>query len=292
MILVIGGTGHTGSEAVRQLVLREASVRVVTRDPARAAAMPALAEAEIVEGDSSRPESLDRAFHGVRRLYLVPPTAPSWDELQTALIERAAKAGIEYMVRISAIGAGPDEPSLSLPFHWRGEQTIEASGMAYTHLRANSFHQNSLFDAETIKREGRFYSCIGDARLAKVDARDVGEVVATILTQDGHEGETYELTGPEALRGDDMAAVLSKVLGRTIECVDMPPDAYAAGLERAGLQAWLAKELADIYGRGFYRSGGASFVTHTIERLLGRPPRSYEDFVREHAGVFRPLPEL
>jgi uncharacterized protein YbjT (DUF2867 family) len=287
LILIIGATGATGSETVRQLVRRGAEVRAVTRDPAKAAEMPSLARAEIVSGDPSKPETLNGAFRGVERAYLVPPTAPAWDELQAELIERARREGVKHLVRMSAIGAGPEEPSMSLRFHWRGEKAVEASGLAYTHIRSNSFHQNTLLDAETLRAEGRFYGCVGDARFAKVDTRDVGEVIAKVLTEEGHEGRTYELTGPEALTYDDMAARLSGALRREIEYVDMPPDDYAGALAGAGLPGWLARELADLYGRGFYRAGGASFVTDTVERLLGRPPRSYDEFARDHADAFR-----
>jgi uncharacterized protein YbjT (DUF2867 family) len=288
MILVIGATGPTGSETVRELVLRGADVRVVTRDPAKAAQMPSLAGAEIVAGDSSKPETLDGVFGDVQRVYLVPPTAPGWDGLQAALLELAKRKGVEYVVRMSAIGVGTDEPSMSLRFHWRGEQAVEASGMAYTHIRPNSYDQNTLFDAGTIKSEDKFYACVGDARFAKVDTRDVGEVIAKVLSEDGHEGRTYELTGPEALTYDEMAAKLSRALGRQIEYVDMPPETYAAALEGVGFPGWLAKELGDLYGRGSYRNGGASYVTDTIERLLGRPPRSYDDFARDYADALRP----
>lgn len=198
------------------------------------------------------------------------------------------RGGAKHVVRISAIGAGRDEPSISLSFHWRGEQAVEASGIAYTHVRANSFDQNTLFDAATIASEGKFYGCVSKARFAKVDARDVGEVVARILTEDGHEGQTYELTGPEPLTYEEIAEKLSRALGSEIRYVDIEPDAYAAALEAAGLPDWLAKELAELYGRGFYREGGAGSVTGAIERILGRPPRSYDEFARDYSDALRP----
>jgi uncharacterized protein YbjT (DUF2867 family) len=287
LILVIGATGPTGSEAVRQLLLRGERARAVTRDRAKAEAMPALEGAEIVVGSSSQPESLRDAFDGVRAVYLVPPTDLGWDRMQSGLIENARRAGVEHIVKISAIGAGPDQPSMSLTFHWRGEQEIAASGIRFTHLRGNSFSQNTLFDAETIKREGRFYSCVGDARFAKVDTRDIGEVVATVLTERGHEGKTYELTGPEALTYSGLAAVLSAVLGREIEYVDLRPDDYAALLTEAGFPAGLGKEFADIYGRGFYREGRGAYTTADVDAVLGRPPRRYEDFARDYADALR-----
>jgi uncharacterized protein YbjT (DUF2867 family) len=187
---------------------------------------------------------------------------------------------------MSAIGADESQPSMSLRFHARGERELEASGMAFTHIRPNSFFQNTLFDAPTIAAENRFYCCVGDARFAKLDTRDIGEVVAKALTEDGHEGQVYELTGPEALTYRELARRLSRALGRTIEYVDLSTAERAGQLEAAGLPDWMAREFTDIYGEGFYGAGGGATTTDTIERLLGRPPRSYDDFARDYAGAF------
>ena len=287
MILVIGATGPTGSEAVRQLLLRGAEVRALTRDVAKAQAIPALAGAEIVAGDSSRADSLDGVFRGADKVYLVPPLDLGWNKMQSGLIDAARRAGVRHIVKISAIGAGPDEPSMSLSFHWQGEQEIEASGIPYTHIRGNSFFQNTLFEAATIGAEGKFYDCVGDAKFAKVDSRDIGEVVAKVLMEDGHEGKLYELTGPEPLTYDAMAAKLTAALGREIQYVDVSTEDRAARLEAAGLPRWMAEEFANIYGRGFYRDGGGAHTTDTVETLLGRPPRHYDDFARDYADAFR-----
>jgi uncharacterized protein YbjT (DUF2867 family) len=284
MIVVIGATGPTGSATTRELVARGERVRAVTRDRAKAEAMADLAGAELVVGDSSRAETID--FSGADKVYLVPPLAPGWSELQRALIEAAARADVRHVVRISAIGVGRDEPSMSLRYHWQGEQDLEASGMAWTHVRGNSFSQNTLYEAATIKTENRFYDCVGDAPFAKVDTRDIGEVVAKALTEDGHEGQVYELTGPEALTYRELARRLSRALGRTIEYVDLSTAERAGQLEAAGLPDWMAREFTDIYGEGFYGAGGGATTTDTIERLLGRPPRSYDDFARDYAGAF------
>ena len=248
--------------------------------------MPALAGAEIVVGDSSKPETLDGVFAGADKVYLVPPLDLGWNAMQAGLIEAARRAGARYIVKISAIGVSPDEPSMSLTHHWQGEQEIEASGIPYTHVRGNSFSQNTLYEAATIKAEDRFYDCVGDAPFAKVDTRDIGEVVAKVLTEDGHEGKIYELTGPEPLTFDEMARRLSVALGREIEYVNLSTSERAAQLEAAGLPEWMAREFSDIYGRGFYGEGGGSTTTDTIEQLLGRPPRRYEDFARDYADAF------
>jgi len=287
-VLVIGGTGATGTEAVRHLVAHGAQVRVVTRDPSRAAGNPALQGAELVAGDSSQPETLKDAFEDVEKVYLVPPTHPGWDETQSAIIDMAAAAGVRHLVKLSVFEADPDEPSLILRFHHRGEQEIERHGTAFTHVRANSFFQNVLLlDAPAVRAQSCFYSCVGDTRFAKVDARDIGEVVAKVLTEPGHENRIYELTGPDSMTYDDVAAELSRACGREIRYVDMPPDDYAALLTSVGVPQWLAEEFATLYGRGKQRAGASARITSTVEDLLGRPPRSFADWAREHADLLR-----
>jgi len=285
-ILVVGATGPTGRAAVAALVAAGERVRALTRDVERASAIPELAGAELVGGDSSEPDGLGAAFAGAEKLYLVPPTAPGWGGMQSRLVEAAVAGGVRHVVKLSAIGAGPDQPSMSLRFHWQGEQEIEASGIPFTHVRGNSFSQNTLFDAETIRAEDRFYSCVGSSRFAKVDTRDVGEVVARVLTEPGHEGRTYELTGSEPLSYADMAQALTEALGRTIEYVDMAGEDYAAALVAAGFPDWLAREFVDIYERGWYGEGRGAATTDDVERVLGRPPRRYADFARDYADAF------
>jgi len=251
--------------------------------------MPALAGAEIAAGDSTRPETLDHAFVGVEKVYLVPPTAPGWDRMQAALIDAARRAGIRHVVKLSATGVSPAERSMSLSYHWHGERQLEESGIPYTIVRAGSFSQNTLFEAATIRSENRFYDCVGDARFAKVDTRDIGEAVASILTSGRHDGMTYTLTGPEALTYHELAERLSQALGRAISYVDLSPAERAAQLEAAGLPAWMAKEFADIYAADFFRRGGGAETTDDLERLLGRPPRRYDDFARDYADELAPI---
>lgn len=289
MILVIGGTGMTGRPAVKRLVARGESVRVVTRDVKTARGVPELAGAEIVAGDSADPDTLGGAFDGVVSMYLVPPTMPGWDMVQTAIIRLARDRGVEHVVRISALGTNEHAASMSLRFHWYGERELEESGMRYTHIRANSFFQNTLFDAPTIRSENAFYSAVGALRFAKVDARDVGEVVAAVLTDPAEVNGQYTLTGSEALSYADMAAVMSRVLGRRIWYVDLPVDEWARRLVAEGFPLWLADEFAAIYGLGFDDPTVVEATTGTVLSLLGRPPRRFEDFVDEYRDQFESL---
>jgi uncharacterized protein YbjT (DUF2867 family) len=145
-----------------------------------------------------------------------------------------------------------------------------------------------LLDARSIRAESRFYSCVGDAPFAKIDARDIGEVVAAlVLTEPGHEGRTYDLTGPGSLTFTDIAEQLGAELGREVRYVAMSVEDYESLLCSVGLPGWLAAEFATVYGRGVQRAGGSRHVTSAVQDFLGRPPRSSAEFAREHADAFR-----
>lgn len=248
--------------------------------------MTELAGAELVVGDQGDPATIAAAFIDVRRLYYVPPTMPGWNVAQSALLDLAAAAGVEYVVRISALGTRPDAASMSLRYHWCGERELERSGLAYTHVRCNSFFQNTLFDAPSIKRTDAFSCCVGGLRFAKVDTRDVGEVIATVLTTPGHESRAYTLTGSEPLSYADMAEVMSDVLARRITYVDLGVEEWARGLVSEGFPAWLADEFAAIYGLGFDDPSVVENPTDTVARLLGRAPRTFREFVAQHRDQF------
>lgn len=289
MILIMGATGTIGRDMVAMLTRKGVPVRAMTRDPERARALPGFSDADVVHGEAARPETLEAACAGVEKMMLVPPTTEDWGALQRNMIEAARRAGVRHVVRISVMGASADEPSMSLSLHHDGERALAASGMTYTNLRASAFMQNVLgFFLYTIKSDGAFYMCTGDAPLAHVDTRDIAEVAVQALTGAGHENQTYELTGPEALSYTQVAELLSHELGRTIRHVDMPGDVYAGALSAAGLPAWLAHEVVNIYGKGYFGAGKAGRVTDTIRRLLGREPRSFRQFVRDHAALFTP----
>ncbi len=286
MILALGATGTTGRSAVEHLLRRRERVRVVTRSIDSASTIPELTGAEFVHGDVAVPDSLSGAFEGVDRLYYVPPTMPCWNVAQSKVIELARRFGVRHVARISALGTDEHAQSMSLRFHWQGERELEQSGMHYTHLRGNSFFQNTLFDAPSIRSDDAFYCCVGTLRFAKVDARDIGEVVATVLTTEGHGGEAYTLTGSEALSYSVMAEIMTGVLGRRIRYIDLSVGEWAARLMADGFPRWLADEFAAIYGLGFDDPRVVDTTTDTVERLLGRAPRRFDDFVEEYRTQF------
>lgn len=287
MILITGATGSIGRDVVAGLTAAGAPVRVFVRDPLKARALPGFDHAELAAGDYGRPETLAPAMDGVERMLLVPPTEPDWGRAQSAIVEAARRAGVRHVVKVSVIGAGPDERPYTLRAHHAGERELEASGMAWTHLRPSSFMQNlATFYAATIAAESAFYQCTGEHPMSLIDTRDVAEVAVLALTERGHEGAVHTLTGPEAITYAEVARRLSAVLGREIRYVDLPPDEYKRAMAGAGLPDWAASEIADLYGRSLIQDGRAAEITATLRELLGRPPRGFDEFARDYAPVF------
>jgi uncharacterized protein YbjT (DUF2867 family) len=214
MTCITGAGGTLGSEIIRQLESARTTFRAAyfserVAETARARGL------EAVVIDYNRPETLRAAFQGCDTLFLLGPNALNQAELELNAVEAAKSVGVRHIIKQSVIGA-EDDYSLA-HIHRAVERAIETSGMPWTFLRPNSFMQNTVtFMAPTIRTEGAFYSASGGARISHVDVRDLAAVAIRALTEPGHEGAIYQLSGPEALSYDEMAEELSRTLGRVI----------------------------------------------------------------------------
>jgi uncharacterized protein YbjT (DUF2867 family) len=172
--------------------------------------------------------------------------------------------------------------------HRESEKHIEACGVPFTFLRPNFFMSNYLQFADTIQRQGAIYAPAGEGRHADVDVKDIAAVAARCLTEADHQGRIYELTGPEALSLSDGARKISKITGREVRFVDVSPEEGVAAMTAAGIPEWFAEALVELYGYFLEGEGttNGSAVTVDVEEVLGRPPRSFEQFVRENVRAF------
>ncbi len=160
---------------------------------------------------------------------------------------------------------------------------LRESGLDHTILRPTGFMQNTLAFAGSISSEGGFYAPLADARVAWVDVRDIAAVAAVALTEEGHEGQTYEVTGPEAVSYEQVAEALSRATGKRIEHVSVPPEQLAASLRQAGLPDWYAKDMAALQ-EGF-AAGRGETVTDVVREVAKRDPRTLEAFAREYGAA-------
>ncbi|HEY0377278.1 MAG TPA: SDR family oxidoreductase [Pyrinomonadaceae bacterium] len=284
-ILVTGATGTVGSFLVRKLGAAGVAARALVRSREKAEAVEALG-LEAAVGDLDKPETLAPALEGVERVFLLSAPEERQAELQNNLVRAARAAGVRHVVKLSAIGVGGELDQLALGrVHRATEEEIEHSGMAYTHLRPNGFMQNSFMFAPAIKSQGAFYAPYGDARVSYVDARDVASVAFHALTEDGHEGKAYEITGPQALSYHDQARELSSVLGREVRYVEVPIEGARGTMVGAGMNAWTVDALIELFN--FYKDGGADQVRDTVREVTGRDPITFAQFAKDHAQAFQ-----
>ncbi|MEU3891608.1 NAD(P)H-binding protein [Streptomyces sp. NPDC029041] len=267
MILVTGATGTIGGHVVRLLIERGVPFRAMSRRERPGG----------VRADFDDPASLARAVVGVDTVFLVTvPPVPTADH-DIALLAAARAAGVRKIVKLSAIGSGERFDGGTVgAWHLAAEEAIQASGLAWTMLRPPSFGSNFLWYRALIQAGQPIPALTGDARQAVVDPRDVAAVAVAAMTSDAHDGQRYDLTGPELLTFADQASILERVLGRPVEITDAgAPDQLPAGV---------------ITGIRWARAGGAAYVTDHVRRVLGRPGGTFEQWARDHREAFAAMP--
>jgi uncharacterized protein YbjT (DUF2867 family) len=284
VILVTGATGKVGQEVVRQLSAARVPSRALVRNPVKATGIR-LPGIEIVTGDLADVASLDRALSGVDRVFLLSPAAPEQVELQGNLIEAARRGGTRQIVKVSVAG-GPDSGTQIGRWHWSTEKQLEASGMGFTFLRPTLYMQQMLRYAPSIVAGGTFSAPIGSGEVAVVDTRDVAAVAVRALTEEGHDRKIYDLTGPEALSFDAMADAISAAIGRKVEYAHVPPEYARKQMLADGVPRWLADDMLILFAS--FREGYGAAVTDTVQRVTKEKPRTFQQFARDYAEVFRP----
>jgi uncharacterized protein YbjT (DUF2867 family) len=293
MILVTGATGLNGKELVRQLSARGVALRALVRNAAKAAEFSSLPNVEIVVGDMAHAHTLPGALRGVDRAMLISSSEPAMLEIQSNFIAAAANAGVKHVVKLSGIMPELDSPFRFARMHGEIEKRLEASGMAFTHLRAGEFMPSYFRQVPSIIAKGALFLPMENAKIASIDIGDIAEVAATVLTNPGHEGKIYPLTGPEALSMAEVAEKLSAVTGRRIQYVNVAPDAAKNAQLAAGVPPYIADALAELFAER--RKGKESQVFPMVQTILGRQPTSFDEFAARNAAIFRgeqPAPRI
>lgn len=270
MIVVTGGTGSIGRALIENL--RDRDVLAVVRKPADLGVRQA-------PGDFTRPESVAGHLSAGDRLFLNSALFPQFVASFTRVIDLAKAAGVAQIVMVSVRGAKPGAP-LSAGPHGEIDEHLRASGVPYAILQPTGFMQNLIRDL----RGDRLYGSWGDSRMNYIDARDVGDVAAALLTGPLDRSQDYLLTGPRSVSHTEIAAEMTAALGRDIRYVDLPVPEMSARLAAAGIPEPYATELplvqATLAGEGW------SEANDTVENVIGRPPRSLARFLTEHAAAF------
>ncbi|MFE7458907.1 NAD(P)H-binding protein [Streptomyces sp. NPDC057554] len=273
LILITGGTGKIGSRVASRLRERGAPVRVGSRS----------GEPPFDWHDRA---TWDTALDGVKAVCLVPLDG---ELLTRPFVERAAQLGVERVVLVS--GRGVDVPGYSGEAnsagatHVDGESAVRGSGLAWTVLRPAWFAQNfseGLFLDAVLAGELRLPA--GDGAASFVDAEDIAAVAVAALTEDGHAGQTYELSGPRALTLAEAAAEISGATGRELRYVPLPHEEFVGELTARGWPPAAAEDFAEAVGP--IRRGMDSHLSDGVRRALGREPRDLTDFVKASVGAW------
>ena len=276
MILVTGATGNTGAALLSLLTRTGIPVCAMVR---RARDGGKLGAKEVVEADFEDAGSVRAALAGVGSAYLVTPSSPDAEAQQVRFAELAQEAGVEHLVKLSQLAADESSPVRFLRYHAAVERRTRSLGIGYTFLRPNPFFQGFLAFASMIARDGRFFAPIGDARVSAVDVRDIAAVAATVLTQPGHLGKTYTITGPASITHQEAADAISGAIGRAVTFSSVPPEAFAEGLKGLGVPSWQAEGLVEDYAH--YARGEAAEVRPSVREITGREARTFAEFARD-----------
>ncbi|MBV8741899.1 MAG: NmrA family NAD(P)-binding protein, partial [Sinobacteraceae bacterium] len=210
---------------------------------------------------------------------LITPASARAAEQAGSIVPIASEAGVQKIVRLSAIKASEQGPTDNTRQHGITERVIRESGMRFVFLRPNYYMQNLLASLGSIAGEGRLYAGMGAAKFALIDARDVGDAVAAAVLSDQFDGSALELSGPQSIGQSDVAAAIGSVLGRPITYVAVPPEAAGEAVRAFGFDDWTVKLIVD-YSRA-YASGFGDFVTDSVQLLTGNAPRDIRSFARE-----------
>jgi uncharacterized protein YbjT (DUF2867 family) len=284
-ILVTGGTGKVGSEVIKALVKRNVSVRALVRKQEASTTMPEGIEVSL--GDLLDPVAVRKALDGVDKLYLLNAVVP--DELTQGLIayDLAKRVKLKQIVYHSVFKV---EEFKDVP-HFAAKLAIENAlrefNLPFTIIRPNYFFQNDVSLKDALMNAGTYPMPLGTPGVSAVDTRDIAEAAAIALTSDGHLGKTYNLNGPEILSGKKIASIWSGLLGKEIGYPGEDLDSFEEQTRKSA-PSWSAFDIRMMFQgyleRGFVAGDGD---VATLTKLLGHPPRRYENFAKETLEAWR-----
>lgn len=284
-VTVFGATGNVGKELLPFLSQAGVSTIAVTRDKARAKALPSVTW---MEADMADRQSLHKTMDSSRAVFLASGLGEGFVEEQANVAGIAKAQGVEQIVKLSMNGVAEDSPFYIAALNYRAEEAVKAAGPGWTMLRPHSFMQNWLRPdfANTVRQERKIIEATGDGTKPFIDTRDIAEVAFRILTSpDGHAGQAYELTADEAVNYSQVAEAIGKAIGENVEFVPLTSEEARQRMEKRGVPPFLIHTFIAI-AEG-QRDGKADFTTSSVRDILGKPSRTVEGFANDYADIFR-----
>jgi uncharacterized protein YbjT (DUF2867 family) len=277
--LVIGGTGMVGSTVVAGLLKQGVIVRVMSHSPDKLKKLPAGVEG--FRADLDDPDTLPAAFNGIDSVFLLNAVGLNETDEGLLAVSTAKAAKVKKIVYLSVF---MPEGAERIP-HFRSklpvEKAIKESEIAYAILRPNNFFQNDLWLKDAIMQYSVYPQPIGGKGLNRVDVRDIADCAVNALTKSGHDGQTYDIHGPDTLTGEGIARIYSKHLGREVRYSGDDLNAWAEKVKNT-MPEFLIADMRIMYQ--FFQNNGMIGTKEDLEKtqkLLGRKPRNFDDFVKE-----------
>jgi uncharacterized protein YbjT (DUF2867 family) len=276
-VLVVGATGTLGSRLVRRLAAAGVKPRALVRTREKADAIASLATP--VFGDLLAPETLEPAFRGVERVFVLGQPTPDMETLERNAIDATAVAGARRIVYLSNFTAKEGSELRPMHIHGLHERRVASLGVDWTVLRPTRFMTNVPFVWPSVLNQGLLLEPCGSGVMSFIDPDDVAEVAVKALTEDGHEGQSYRLTSEDAYTAADLAGLLSKIVGREVRIFEGDLDALRDALIANGARGEHAPVMAKYFGMV---AAGDYATTETLGKVLGRAPRAYADWLQDN----------
>ncbi|WP_200912320.1 SDR family oxidoreductase [Pedobacter sp. Leaf216] len=283
-ILITGATGSVGLELAKQLAAKEIPFSALVRSLDKAEALKHLKGVKLIVGDFNDQQSILNALKGIENVFLLSNSSDEAEHLQCNFVDAAVKSGVKHIVKLSQFAAELNSPVRFLRYHAVVEEKIKSTGLQYSFLRPNLFMQGLLGFADAIKYQQQFFATAGDAKISLVDVRDIAAIAVERLITRNKESEIFNITGPEAISHNKIAEVLSKVLQKQINYVNVADQEMLSALLHFGFPEWQAEGLIEDYAH--YARGEAAIVTDTVKDVTGKLPRKFSEFVEDYKSYF------
>jgi uncharacterized protein YbjT (DUF2867 family) len=279
MILVTGATGTIGKTTIAALKAAGQQFKVGARFPDKVDTQGA--EAVLLNWDDL--DTYLPALQGIRKVFLLTPNSERQVGYVLQAVAAAKRAGVAHIVRLSVLGADDDPGIILGRQHFAAEREIRVRGIAWSMLRPTFFMQNFInYYGVNPRQDSDVFLPHGRGKAAWVDAADVGEVAAKVLSSTGYEGKVFNLTGPEVLSTEEVLAILGEEFGHKYNYVDVPEDAARKAMEDMKMPLWLVDAFMELHA--LIRQGYSAQTFNGVQEILGRPPRSLREWARSIAG--------
>jgi len=236
----------------------------------------------------AKPETLSAALAGVDRVLMISSAGPQMLETQCTFVDACQKAGVRHVIKFSGRESGVGFDPRKFRFtamHEDIERYLENSKLAWTHLRPSQFMQTYLREAPTIASQNAIFLPFENIQLSPLDIEDIAQIAFRLLRDEGHEGKSYEMTGPEALTMTDIAQRISDAIGKTVRYVSISPEDRRRALVTAGIPLAFADALDEQAAERRLRP--ESKVCLSTHELFGVRPTTFAEFARRNAGLFK-----